>query len=81
MPPRGEEPTERRFSNMPPEDEDYINKLLAMIADGKPYIIAAGDNKSSIKYAMGGMSRKEQMYFLAKINLARAEKLIEKDDE
>ncbi len=67
-------------SVLAPEDEAYLNKLIAAIRGGKRAVLIVEDSDDKLKYMFSNASRAEAVSMLGKVIEATGRRLANGDD-
>ena len=67
-------------SVLAPEDEAYLNKLIAAIRNGKRAVLIVEDTDEKLKYMFSNASRAEAVSMLGKVIEATGRRLANGDD-
>lgn len=72
--------SETGTSVLAPEDEAYLNKLIAAIRAGKRAVLIVEDSDDKLKYMFSNASRAEAVSMLGKVIEATGRRLANGDD-
>ncbi|HET9393931.1 MAG TPA: hypothetical protein VFO29_10505 [Candidatus Rubrimentiphilum sp.] len=67
-------------SVLAPEDEAYLNKLIAAVRSGKRAVLIVEDSDDKLKYMFSNASRAEAVSMLGKVIEATGRRLANGDD-
>lgn len=76
----GDGQTDAATSVLAPEDEAYLNKLIASIRAGKRAVLIIEDSDEKLKYMFSNATRAEAVSMLGKVIEATGRRLANGDD-